>query len=30
MTHGYLAGLHAAGRPSDLLQKEMARLGVGR
>jgi 3-oxosteroid 1-dehydrogenase len=26
MTHGYLAGLHAAGKPSDLLQKEIARL----
>jgi 3-oxosteroid 1-dehydrogenase len=29
MTHGYLAALHAAGRPSDLLQKEIARFGVG-
>ena len=28
MTHGYLAGLHAAGRPSGLLQKEIARLGL--
>jgi 3-oxosteroid 1-dehydrogenase len=27
MTHGYLAGRHAAGKPSDLLQKEMQRLG---
>lgn len=27
MTHGYLAGRHAAGSPSDLLEKEMARLG---
>jgi 3-oxosteroid 1-dehydrogenase len=27
MTHGYLAGRHAAGRPSDLLEKELARLG---
>lgn len=26
MTHGHLAGRHAAGRPSDLLQREMARL----
>jgi 3-oxosteroid 1-dehydrogenase len=26
MTHGYLAGSHAAGHPSDLLQKEIARL----
>jgi len=26
MTHGYLAGLHAAGKPSDLLQKEIDRL----
>ncbi len=25
MTHGYLAGLHAAGRPSDLLQREIER-----
>ncbi|NPU93275.1 MAG: FAD-binding protein [Gammaproteobacteria bacterium] len=28
MTHGYLAGRHAAGNPSDLLQKEMDRLGL--
>jgi 3-oxosteroid 1-dehydrogenase len=28
ITHGYLAGRHAAGRPSDLLQKEIARLGA--
>jgi 3-oxosteroid 1-dehydrogenase len=28
MTHGWLAGLHAAGHPSDLLQKEAARLGL--
>ncbi len=28
MTHGYLAGLHAAGSPSDLLQKEINRLGL--
>ena len=27
MTHGYLAGRHAAGKPSDLLQKEIDRLG---
>jgi 3-oxosteroid 1-dehydrogenase len=27
MTHGYLAGRHAAGRPSDLLQREIQRLG---
>jgi 3-oxosteroid 1-dehydrogenase len=27
MTHGYLAGRHAAGKPSDLLQKEIERLG---
>ncbi len=27
MTHGYLAGRHAAGSPSDLLQKEIDRLG---
>jgi 3-oxosteroid 1-dehydrogenase len=26
MTHGYLAGRHAAGKPSDLLEKEMARM----
>jgi 3-oxosteroid 1-dehydrogenase len=26
-THGYLAGRHAAGKPSDLLEKEIARLG---
>jgi 3-oxosteroid 1-dehydrogenase len=28
MTHGYLAGRHAAGKPSDLLQKEINRLGI--
>jgi 3-oxosteroid 1-dehydrogenase len=28
MTHGYLAGRHAAGKPSDLLQKELSRLGL--
>lgn len=28
MTHGYLAGLHAAGKPSDLLEKEARRLGL--
>ena len=28
MVHGYLAGLHAAGQPSDLLQKEVRRLGL--
>ena len=28
MTHGYLAGAHAAGKPSDLLQKEIERLGI--
>ena len=28
MTHGYLAGRHAAGKPSDLLQKEIKRLGI--
>jgi 3-oxosteroid 1-dehydrogenase len=28
MTHGYLAALHAVGRPSELLQKEAARLGL--
>jgi 3-oxosteroid 1-dehydrogenase len=27
MTYGYLAARHAAGKPSDLLQKELARLG---
>lgn len=27
MTHGYLAGRHAAGKPSELLQAEIARLG---
>lgn len=26
MTHGYLAGRHAAGKPSDLLQREIARM----
>jgi 3-oxosteroid 1-dehydrogenase len=29
MTHGYLAGRHAAGDPSDLLEREIARRGVG-
>jgi len=29
MTHGYLAGRHAAGKPSDLLQKQVERLGLG-
>ncbi len=28
MTHGYLAGRHAAGNPSDLLQREIERLGL--
>jgi 3-oxosteroid 1-dehydrogenase len=28
MTHGYLAGRHAAGKPSGLLQTEIARLGL--
>jgi 3-oxosteroid 1-dehydrogenase len=28
MTHGYLAGRHAAGKPSELLQKEIKRLGI--
>jgi 3-oxosteroid 1-dehydrogenase len=28
MTHGYLAGRHAAGKLSDLLQKEIARLSL--
>jgi 3-oxosteroid 1-dehydrogenase len=28
MTHGYLAGRHAAGSPSELLQTERARLGL--
>lgn len=28
ITHGYLAGLHAAGKPSDLLEKEIERLGL--
>jgi 3-oxosteroid 1-dehydrogenase len=28
LTHGYLAGRHAAGKPSDLLQKEVQRLGL--
>jgi len=28
ITHGYLAGLHAAGKPSDLLQKEIGRFGL--
>ncbi len=28
ITHGYLAGRHAAGKPSDLLEKEIARLGL--
>jgi 3-oxosteroid 1-dehydrogenase len=28
MTHGYLAGLHAAGKPSSLLEREGQRLGL--
>jgi 3-oxosteroid 1-dehydrogenase len=28
MTHGYLAGRHAAGKPSDLLQQAIKRLGL--
>jgi 3-oxosteroid 1-dehydrogenase len=28
MTHGYLAGRHVAGKPSELLQREIARLGL--
>ncbi len=28
MTHGYLAGRHAAGKPSELLQQERVRLGL--
>lgn len=28
MTQGYLAGRHASGRPSDLLEKEIERLGL--
>ena len=28
MTHGYLAGRHAAGKPSDLLQQEIERLDL--
>lgn len=28
MTHGYLAGRHASGHPSDLLEREMKRLGL--
>jgi 3-oxosteroid 1-dehydrogenase len=28
MTHGYLAGRHAAGKPSDLLRREIDRLGL--
>ena len=28
LTHGYLAGRHAAGKPSDLLQQEIRRLGL--
>jgi 3-oxosteroid 1-dehydrogenase len=28
MTQGYLAGLHATGKPSDLMEKEMKRLGL--
>lgn len=28
ITHGYLAGCHAAGKPSDLLQKEIRKLAV--
>ena len=27
MTYGWLAALHAAGRPSDLLDKEIQRMG---
>ena len=28
MTQGYLIGRHAVGKPSDLLQREIARLGL--
>jgi 3-oxosteroid 1-dehydrogenase len=28
MTHGYLAGLHASGKPSTLLDKELVRMGL--
>lgn len=28
MTQGWLAGRHAAGQPSDLLEREAARLGL--
>jgi 3-oxosteroid 1-dehydrogenase len=28
MTQGYIAGLHAAGKPSELLQKEIDRIGL--
>jgi 3-oxosteroid 1-dehydrogenase len=28
MTHGYLAGRHAAGKPSDLLEREIVRQGL--
>jgi 3-oxosteroid 1-dehydrogenase len=28
MTSGYLAGLHAAGKPSDLLKTEVGRVGL--
>ena len=28
MTHGYLTGRHVAGKPSDLLQREIQRLGL--
>jgi len=28
LTHGYLAGRHAAGKPSELLQQEIERLGL--
>lgn len=28
ITHGYLAGRHAAGQPSELLEREIARLGL--
>lgn len=28
MTHGYLAGRHAAGKPSDLLSREIGRFGL--
>jgi 3-oxosteroid 1-dehydrogenase len=29
MLHGWLAGLHAAGKPSDRLAREIERLGLG-